>query len=39
MNTLVLDDSDVHAICLGYSSDVVRSGNGTGNGGLLLVVG
>ena len=34
-----LDASDVHAICLGYSSDVVRSGNGAGNGGLLFVIG
>ncbi len=34
-----LGASDAHAICLGYSSNVVRSGNGTGDRGLLLVIG
>lgn len=30
---------DIHAIGLGNSSDVVRSGDGTSNRGLLFIIG
>lgn len=36
---LACEPGDTHAVCLGNSSDVMRRGDSTDNGGLLLIIG